>query len=352
MTDHTAVQSSLKSSSSRGSKGPSALRGRSRNLLVPLTLVAIGSLQVFAQDGQPVGQVTESTQSMGQDSYVSPSGHAFGERSRQVLVDGFKAAKQKDFAGFMAVAAPRYIQHSPDLADGWKPVWDLLAKRPAGFSSRATDWMGPKGMLDNGHYLVMLREVNRGDGTPPSKIVDIMLFDDNGKYAEHWDIRQALSDKTASGRSETEPADVFAKDPVSYSEEIEKENVKTAAAFLQLAFNDGKLGEALDRYVAKDYVQHNPLIADGTAPVKAIFEAGGIPPLKYDIELILAQNDIVVVFSKVEAMGKQSAVVDILRIRDGVLVEHWDVVQEVPSAEEMPHTNGMFSVPPLMPQSR
>ena len=139
----------------------SALKSVGRIVLVLAVIAVFGSSFAMAQE----------------DTYVSPTGHEFGKQSRQGLGNVFKAAKKKDFKEFMATAAPRYIQHSPDLADGWKPVWDLLAERPEGFSNKPTDWLGPKGMLDNGNYLVMLREVNRGDGTPTSKIVDIMIFD-------------------------------------------------------------------------------------------------------------------------------------------------------------------------------
>lgn len=335
MTYSVAVDRPLCFSPLREPKRRPALVRATRNLFVLLAMTVAGAVGASAQD-----------------TFASPSGHEFGEPSRQGLGEVFKAAKKKEFEAFMATAASRYIQHSPDLHDGWKPVCDLLAKRPEGFSSRSTDWLGPKGMLDCGNYLIMLREVNRGDGTPPSKIVDIMIFDEADKYAEHWDIRQPLSEETASGRSETDAADVFLRAPVKYTEEVEEKNKSVAVAFLKLAFHQNKLGQALDRYVSKDYVQHNPLIADGSAAVREIFEAGKLPPLQYDIQLVLAQNDIVVVYSKVEVSGKQMAVVDILRIREGVLVEHWDVLQEVPSAEKMPHTNGMFSIPGRAAQGR
>lgn len=269
-------------------------------------------------------------------------GHDQGAAMRTALAEAFKAAKAKDFDAFMAVAADPYIQHSPDLPDGWKPVWDLLAKRPAGFSSKPMKWLGPGGFVDNGGMLVMFREVNRGDGTPPSKIVDVMRFDDDGKYAEHWDIRQPLSKKTVSGHSETESAMTYVEKPVTYSEETEEANKEIVASFLNLAFNQGQLEEALDRYVIETYIQHNPMIADGTAAVKEVFASGKIPKLSYDIQTLVAQNDIVVAFSKVQSPAGLSAVVDILRVRDGKLVEHWDVVQPVPAEEAMPHKNGMF----------
>ena len=131
--------------------------------------------------------------------YKSAVGHQQGAASIALLKKGFKASADKDFDAFMSIAANPYIQHSPDLPDGWKPVWDLLQNRPKGFSNKPIKWLGPQGYLDNGEYLVMFREVNRGGGEPKSKIFDLLRFDDNGLYAEHWDMRQALADKTASG---------------------------------------------------------------------------------------------------------------------------------------------------------
>lgn len=307
--------------------------------------VTLALLLGFALTGhrfQDANQVEIPENCSVEDSYVSISGHAQRDRSQATLGKAFKAAANNDYDAFIAIAADPYIQHSPDLADGWEPVWELLINRPADFSSRQMQWLGKDGFLDNGNFLIMFREVNRADGTPPSKIVDLMRFDENGKYAEHWDIRQPLSNETASGRSETGTASVFIDNPVIYSEQVEEANKEVAATFLNLAFNQGKLNRALAEYVDENYIQHNPLIADGIEPIKQAFESGSIPSLCYDIQHIFAQNDLVVVHSKVTSTAGVSAVVDILRVRDGKLVEHWDVVQQVPPDNEMPHRNGMF----------
>jgi len=280
-----------------------------------------------------------AAQTCAQDfSYVSPRGHDQGLSSISTLKKGLGAAAKGELETFMSIAADPYIQHSPDLPDGWKPVWDLTTNRPDNFSSRQIHWLGPKGFLDNGNYLVMFREVDHGDG--PSKKFDLMYFDDDDLYAEHWDIAQPLSATTASGRSETAAAEQFTDNPVQYEQETEEANRRIVASFLNLAFNSGKLNTALDVYVDKNYIQHNPLIADGTQPVIDAFKAGKIPSLCYDIQIILAQNDLVWVFSKVTSSVDISAVVDVLRVREGKLVEHWDVVQSVP--DKMPHNNGMF----------
>lgn len=273
-------------------------------------------------------------------SFIAPQGHEGRAKAVAGLGAMFKAAANKNKSDFMATAADPYIQHSPDLADGMEPVWQLLTNRPEGFASERMMWLGTEGYIDNGDYLVMLREVDRGDGTPKSKIFDLMRFDKEGKYAEHWDIRQPLSKQTASGRSETDTATRFTDDPVVYDAHTEEANRRLVATFLNLAFNGGQLETALNLYVNPTYVQHNPFIADGIQPVIDAFEAGKIPSLCYDIQFVLAQNDLVWVYSKVTSPMGVSGVVDLIRVRDGLLVEHWDVVQAVP--EKMPHNNGMF----------
>ncbi len=280
-----------------------------------------------------------SAQTCEQDfNFVSPMGHDHAASSRATLKKGLGAAAKNDFDRFMSIAADPYIQHSPDLPDGWKPVWDLTTNRSDSFSSKLIPWIGPKGFLDNGNYLVMFREVDHGDG--PSKKFDLMYFDEDGLYAEHWDMAQPLSEMTASGRSETAAAAVFMDNPVSYDQDTEEANRRLVTSFLNLAFNGGQLETALNLYVSPDYVQHNPLIADGTQAVIDAFDAGKIPPLCYDIRFVLTQNDLVWVYSKVTSPQGIAAVVDMIRVRDGHMVEHWDVVQPVP--DDMPHDNGMF----------
>lgn len=272
--------------------------------------------------------------------FVAPIGHDGRGAAMKTLQAMFKAGAEKDKAAFMATAADPYVQHSPDMKDGMEPVYDLIANRPEGFTSKTMPWLGERGFLDNGNYLVMFREVDRGDGTGLSKIFDLMYFDEDDKYAEHWDMRQALAEKTASGRSEVEAAAEFTDNPVSYDQATAEANRRLVASFLNLGFNAGQLETAFDLYVGETYVQHNPLFPDGAEAVIAASKAGKFPSLCYDIRFALAQNDFVWVYSKVDSPQGVLAAVDLMRVRDGRIVEHWDVLQPVP--DNMPHDNGMF----------
>lgn len=268
--------------------------------------------------------------------YVTATGHDRVPEWRAALSKIFTTANTGDLDQFMRIAAVPYIQHSPDYPEGWLPVWDSVTNRAPGFSSE------PIRMMGEGNYLVMLRRVVRDPNQPAIKIVDILRFDDDGLYAEHWDIQQPLAEQTASGRGELDEASVFTDQPVAYDLIDEARNKAIVVDFLDTAFNQGRLAEALEKYVAEDYVQHNPLIPDGRQPVLDAFAAGKIPPLQYDIQQVFAENDMVVVFSRVTSELGTSAVVDFIRVRDGVMVEHWDVVQPVPPAVTFRHDNGMF----------
>lgn len=89
---------------------------------------------------------------------------------------------------------------------------------------------------------------------------------------------------------------------------------------------------AVDRYWGKGYIQHNPTIANGSEELPGIVKA--LPPtFKYEPGMVAAQDDLVMIHGRYAGWGPTPlVVVDIFRVADGKLVEHWDVVQqEVPT---------------------
>lgn len=117
-----------------------------------------------------------------------------------------------------------------------------------------------------------------------------------------------------------------------------------ALEFLDLVFNKKAVGEAFDRYAAPPYTQHNPQVPDGIEGGKAALTGllGQVPGWHYDFKRVAVDGDLVVVHSLVTtAPGDRGmAVVDIFRVENGRMVEHWDVVQPVP--EEAANANTMF----------
>ena len=106
-------------------------------------------------------------------------------------------------------------------------------------------------------------------------------------------------------------------------------------------FNDHD-ASALDRYFTDNLIQHSPLIPDGTDALRHVVT--GNTNLHAQIGMITADGDIVMVHRRYEGLGPKPMIgVDIYRIEDDRIVEHWDASQpEVsPTASGRP----MFTVP-------
>lgn len=101
---------------------------------------------------------------------------------------------------------------------------------------------------------------------------------------------------------------------------------------------------AVDRFIAPDYIQHNPTVEDGREPLKAFldFIRGASPDAVHDVKRMFADADHVIVHYHVRRWPGDAgfAVMDIFRIENGLIAEHWDVSQDV--VTDGPNVNGMF----------
>ena len=120
-------------------------------------------------------------------------------------------------------------------------------------------------------------------------------------------------------------------------------NKELITRLLNTAFNEKNVNAAAE-LLTDGYIQHNPMAATGK---KGFLEAipgfyKMFPDLKMEIKGLIAEGDYVVAHSHYQFAkeGNGSAVVDIFRIKDGKVDEHWDVIQEIPS--QMANDNGMF----------
>jgi predicted SnoaL-like aldol condensation-catalyzing enzyme len=96
--------------------------------------------------------------------------------------------------------------------------------------------------------------------------------------------------------------------------------------------------EAFNELIVDDYKQHNPLVGNDLQAVKDFFARFG--PVDVEVHRMIAEGDLVAVHSHYKTLN--SAGVDIFRFNDGgKIVEHWDVLQEVPTTTAS--GNDMFS---------
>ncbi|MFW2270600.1 nuclear transport factor 2 family protein [Burkholderia orbicola] len=119
-------------------------------------------------------------------------------------------------------------------------------------------------------------------------------------------------------------------------------NKHIALQALTGAFIDRDPG-VVDRIFDPYYVQHNPTIPNGPDAIKAL-----IPKLPKDFSyqpgMVVAEGDLVMVHGRYVGWGPKPMVgVDIFRVKNGKVMEHWDVLQEEVPASASVNGNPMFS---------
>ncbi len=122
-----------------------------------------------------------------------------------------------------------------------------------------------------------------------------------------------------------------------------EQNKKTVVEFYEKAINQ-KDFEAASKHLGSRYTQHNPNAADGPEGLKAFlgFLKEKFPASHSEIKRVLADGDYVIlhVHAVREPGTRGSAIVDVFKLENGKIVEHWDVVQPMP--EKSANSNGMF----------
>jgi predicted SnoaL-like aldol condensation-catalyzing enzyme len=138
------------------------------------------------------------------------------------------------------------------------------------------------------------------------------------------------SGSTAAG------APTVANDPAQANKEM-------VIAFYNAAIND-KDFELANSYLGAEYKQHNPTAADGAEGLKSFIEflKSKYPEQRGEIKQAIAEGDLVALhIHSTRGDGTPGrAIVDIFRVADGKVVEHWDVIQDIP--EKAANDNGMF----------
>ena len=126
------------------------------------------------------------------------------------------------------------------------------------------------------------------------------------------------------------------------SETIQEKNKALVIDAFDTLFNK-KDYAAAEKYWSPKYIQHSAHIPPGRDGLFNLIKASPAS-LRYEHGLILAEGDFVIVHGRYSNTGLPAdwIVADIVRIENGVLAEHWDVIQDEATREQSKSGNPMF----------
>lgn len=109
---------------------------------------------------------------------------------------------------------------------------------------------------------------------------------------------------------------------------LQEQNKALVLEAFDAAFNRREPG-AYERYWSPGYIQHSAHIEPGREGLQKII-ASTPPELKYEHGLVMAEGDYVMIHGRFSNIGlpKNWVTLDIVRIENGLLAEHWDVIQD------------------------
>jgi predicted SnoaL-like aldol condensation-catalyzing enzyme len=122
---------------------------------------------------------------------------------------------------------------------------------------------------------------------------------------------------------------------------------EVAERFIQLFYVEDNPTDAFTCWMHPDYIQHNPHAPTGRDATLEVLAAAvkNNPELTHDVKRVVwGDTDLFAVHFhfRRDRVTRGWAVVDILRVKGGYIVEHWDVLQDVPDPAETKNGNGMF----------
>jgi predicted SnoaL-like aldol condensation-catalyzing enzyme/truncated hemoglobin YjbI len=241
-----------------------------------------------------------------------------------------KAVQNGDVESVIALVTEGYIQHTPNIPDG-KAGLKMLVTKIRNKEIPAPKITNIRSFVD-GEFVVLHHDVN----WPNRKAMFEIFRFENGLAAEHWSAIADHPEKTANGHSmvdgETEVKDI----------KLTQKNKKFAASFVETILINGQFDRLLEFY-HPEIIQHNPFIENTVPGLMRGVEELQKQGMSIQIEKIvkvLGEGNFVLVVSKGKFAGKNTAFFDLFRVDNNIIVEHWDVLQEVPA--KMAHENGFL----------
>ncbi|TVT39313.1 hypothetical protein FNT36_16795 [Hymenobacter setariae] len=225
----------------------------------------------------------------------------------------------------------RYKQHNPNLADGIAGIDAIHGLLPLD-----KVYAHVVRAFEDGDYAFVHVDYHLFGHTVA---FDIHRYED-GVAVEHWDNLQDMpAGRNKAGRTMT--------DGKTQAIDLHKTAANKALVqqFTQQVLVEQHL-DAVNTYFNGDYLaQHNSHMGDGVAEfleTRQGWAAQGMPAQYDRLHLVLGEGNFVLALSEGKYLDKHVAYYDLYRVENDKIVEHWDVVEEIPAEADRKNQNGKF----------
>lgn len=246
------------------------------------------------------------------------------ENAKSLYLEGIRDGKAREAVA--KYTGDRYTQHSTGVRDGVEGFVEFFEPFIARNPKR--DIQIVRGLVD-GQYVFIHAFQSLNDGEAKWVTTDFFDTDQNDKIIEHWDVIGEYSESNPSGRSSVDGAtELTDLDKTEENKELVRNLIKDGLM-------KGGNPSNLSKYISEEkYLQHNKEVGDGLAHFQKLANQDN-PPLTYqEIVLCVGQGNFVATLSKANwndgKLNQDYAQVDVFRIENGKVVEHWDNVEPVP----------------------
>ncbi len=229
--------------------------------------------------------------------------------------------------------APDYIQHNPNFANGIEAQKGLV-----GFLSGAEGFSADYVRVIADDDMVAIHA--RYEGFGPTATIGFDVFRvENGLIVEHWDNLTPETPPNPSGRTQTDGAtDITDLDKTDA-------NKAKVVEFITKSLIEQAEVNITDYISPVTYLQHNSQVADGLEGFGAFMASiaeQGITMEYSKVHHAIGEGNFVLTMSEGTFGGEATSFYDLFRLEDGLIVEHWDVIEPMPGPDAPHNEAGKF----------
>lgn len=253
------------------------------------------------------------------------------ETNKQVALDFVEQVfNEGDLDALDEFVQPDVVSHNPQIGTGIDEMRDYLTETLETYPDLKVEVV--RSLAEGDLVMVHSNRVSEPD-TLGLAVADIFRFTD-GLIAEHWDVSQEVPETTTSGN------DMFgtlSEPPMNEPDpDVPADAARRVATVMYGEMTLSRDLTSLDRHLGDPFYQHTPTVDNGIVALKqALAPVFLNPTYLIATDLVVAEHDYVAFYTRYGYNTEDGGdvTVDIYRVRDDKVVEHWDVSQPAPAPE-------------------